>query len=81
MRTAAGVEVERDKDADCAAVAGQTAPPDFEDFEGMAEVIGGVIEEAVPQTRTDDGADDHGIDQGVQVVLGSVFPSEKSTGQ
>ena len=47
-------------------VAGKTAFPHFEYLYGMRQIIAGLIEEAVSETSSDDGADEQDIEQGLQ---------------
>ena len=52
--------------------------PYFEDFEGMAQVIGGFIEQTMPQSGTQDGPQTDIQGQIVQVLRTAIFGEPKS---
>ena len=60
-------------DADGGSVAGESALPDHEDFPWVGEVKGGIVEEAVAEAGTDDGAESHVDGQGVKPSLREAF--------
>lgn len=72
-------KIERNENSDGAAMARQPALPYCEDFPGMLQVILGLVEEAMSQTRPDQRTSDHVEEKTVQAIFGFLFNTKLPT--